>query len=302
MRILIFTVILAFCHLSFSQSKSGQHQANAVPIKDPNGFIELVSAPAKKFDGQIFLLNDWDGGDKDNQNAAEEMNRNSKIKEGVVLLSDYPNNKPKKLIIDDLVTDAHVVAKASKDGKIAIAMGAHSRHALKWLTTLPTENYNYSNIILVTHSNWNELDGKQGYEKNKIPGDPELVDTHGEKLRRGLYPNLARISDLGVEIIEIPRTDHGPGGWGGSIGNSGKKSASIKALDISDLGMVHYLKTGLVEATSSERNEFVSDIMKKTETLNGLNREVITKYWDSNHGVPGKLEDYQIGGKYYDNK
>ena len=269
------------------------------PINNPNGFITLSNAPEMIFKGQIFLLNDWDGGDKDNQNAAEEMNSNSKIAEGVISISDFPNHPPKKVQVEGLVLDAKVLAAASKKGKVAIAMGAHSRHALAWLTKLPASEYNYNNIVLVTHSNWNELDGKEGYLKNKVDGDPELLDTHGEKLRRGLYPNLARISDLGVEIIEIQRTDHGPGGWGGRLGGNEKKSPSIKALDISDLGMVHYLKTGKSTASTADRNEYVSDIMKKPETLDGLRRDVLTRYWDNNNGVPGELADYQEGGKYY---
>lgn len=82
--------------------------------------------------------------------------------------------------------------------------------------------------MLVSHSNWNELDGRAGYEANRKPGDPELADTHGAPLRRGLYVNLARISDL---------------------------------------GLVHYLKTGIIQATREQRNEFVSDVARKPERL-----------------------------------
>lgn len=49
-------------------------------LKNPDGMIDLILAPEVIFDGRIFLLNDWDGGDKDNQNVGEELNRNSKIK------------------------------------------------------------------------------------------------------------------------------------------------------------------------------------------------------------------------------
>lgn len=295
MRISFILIIVLATQLSFSQAYTKENSK----INDPNGFIELTEAPSVKFAGQIFLLNDWDGGDKDNQNAAEEMNRNSKIKENVLLLSDFPNHKPKKVVVNDLIIDAGVLAEASKTGKIVLAMGGHSRHILAWLTALPANAYNFKNITIVTHSNWNELDGKQGYEKNKISGDPELIDTHGEKLRRGLYLNLAKIHDLGVTIYEIPRTDHGPGGWGGALDTSDKKPIAIKALDISDLGLVHYLKTGLIEATTAQRNAYVSDEMKKTESLESLRSDVIARYWSSNRGVPGNLEDYQKGGKYY---
>lgn len=227
--------------------------------------IDLIPAPPEKFDGRVFLINDWDGGDVDNQNVAEELNRNSKIKRDVTLLSDLPDRNPRKVDIDDLVKEVQVLADASKEGKVALAMGAHSRHALAWLTKLPETAYNYDNIVLVTHSNWNELDGRKGYDANRIPGDPPLIDTHGESLRRGLYPNLARIGDLGVKILEIPRTDFGPGGWGGRVATAGGGVTEVKALDISDLGLVHYLKTGIVEATLYQRNQFVSNPMKKPE-------------------------------------
>lgn len=234
-------------------------------IEGPDGMIDLIPAPPEKFDGRVFLINDWDGGDVDNQNVAEELNRNSKIKRDVTLLSDLPDRNPRKVDIDDLVKEVQVLADASKEGKVALAMGAHSRHALAWLTKLPETAYNYDNIVLVTHSNWNELDGRKGYDANRIPGDPPLIDTHGESLRRGLYPNLARIGDLGVKILEIPRTDFGPGGWGGRVATAGGGVTEVKALDISDLGLVHYLKTGIVEATLYQRNQFVSNPMKKPE-------------------------------------
>lgn len=271
-------------------------------IDSPDGMIHLATAPAEKFEGRIFVLNDWDGGDQDNQNVAEELNRNSKIKEGVTILSDLPNHKPKKVDVADLVTDARVLADASKEGRVAIAMGAHSRHALAWLTKLPPEAYNYRNIVIVSHSNWNELDGRAGYEANKQPGDPPLEDTHGEDLRRGLYPNLARVGDLGVTILEIPRTDSGPGGWGGTVEQAGNKKIVIKTFDVSDLGLVHYLKTGLVQATREQRNEYVSDTLKKPENLGMVNRDLITRCWDSNHGVPGNRDDYLPGGKFYETK
>ena len=295
MRVIIKVIISIF--LIGTTLTHGANSQDNLPIENPDGMIELIPAPAEKFSGKIFLINDWDGGDKDNQNVGEELNRNSRIKEDVVILSDYPGRKPRKVDVDDLVMDAGVLAKASKRGRVAIAMGAHSKHVLAWLTKLPKRDYNYQNIIVVTHSNWNELDGRAGYDANYKAGDPELIDTHGENLRRGLYANLARISDLGVAIWEIPRTDMGPGGWGGRIGISSKSDISIKALDISDLGIVHYLKTGITEATPSQRNEYVSDIMKKPETLDKVNRELITRYWDSNNSVPGVVEDYLSGNK-----
>ncbi|NJN05622.1 MAG: hypothetical protein HC814_03460 [Rhodobacteraceae bacterium] len=250
--------------LGFAADKSAKS-----PLPSADGMILIAPAPAEKFAGRIFFLNDWDGGDPDNQNAGKELNRNSRIKEGVTILSDSPGHKPKKVEVADLVLDAQVLADASKQGKIAIAMGAHSRHALAWLTKLPKEAYNYGNITLVSHSNWNELDGRAGYDANKKPGDPELADTHGEPLRRGLYANLARISDLGVTILEIPRTDSGPGGWGGRIGKGDFDAKETKPYDISDLGLVHYLKTGIAQATREQRNEFVSEGSKKPEKLEG---------------------------------
>jgi hypothetical protein len=90
-----------------------------------------------------------------------------------------------------------------------------------------------------------------------------------------LYPSLARISDLGVTILEIPRTDSGPGGWGGRVATSDGEPAAIKDFDISDLGLVHYLKTGVVEATRVQRNQFVSDTMRKPETLDEVDRGTI---------------------------
>lgn len=261
-------------------------------VENPDGMIDLLLAPEVPFEGRLFLINDWDGGDKDNQNVGEELNRDPSIKEGVTILSDLPNRDPRKVNVDDLVKDAKVLADASREGKIALAMGAHSRHVLAWLTELPKSNYNFQNIFLVTHSNWNELDGRKGYDANKKPGDPPLVDSHGVDLRRGLYSSLAQISDLGVTILEIARTDFGPGGWGGKVATPGGKAAEIKALDISDLGLVHYLKTGSVEATRSQRNAFVSDIMKKPENLDQVNRGLIVRYWDGNHDVPGERNYY----------
>ena len=234
-------------------------------LEAPDGVIDLIPAPEEKFDGRIFLINDWDGGDVDNQNVARELNRNSRMKQDVTLLSDFPDRNPRKVDVDDLVKEVEVLADASKAGKIALAMGAHSRHALAWLTQLPESAYTYNNIVLVTHSNWNELDGRKGYDANRKPGDPPLIDTHGESLRRGLYPNLAKISDLGVKILEIPRTDFGPGGWGGRVATTDGGMTEVKALDISDLGLVYYLKTGIVEATRLQRNQFVSNAMKKPE-------------------------------------
>lgn len=261
-------------------------------VSDPDGMLHLVVAPARKFEGRIFLINDWNGGDKDNQNAGEELNTDSLISKDVTPLGELPGSRPDKVRVKNIVLDPKVLADASQRGKIAIAMGAHSRHVLAWLTRLPANAYNYNNITVVTHSNWNELDGKRGYEANKKAGDPPLKDTHGVGLRRGLYANLARISDLGVTIWEIPRTDLGEGGWGGKVDVKGKKSAGIKSLDISDLGLIHYLKTGILEATREQRNAYVSDDMKKPENLKDLKTSVLVRYWDNNTGVPGKKEDY----------
>lgn len=261
-------------------------------IDNPNGEIDLLLAPEERFEGRIFLINDWDGGDVDNQNVGEELNRNPRIKEDLTILSDLPGRDPRKVDVKDLVKDANVLADASREGKIALAMGAHSRHVLAWLTELPENSYNYQNIVLVTHSNWNELDGRKGYDANRKAGDPPLVDTHGVDLRRGLYASLARISDLGVNLWEIPRTDHGPGGWGAKITRSDGETATVKAYDISDLGLVHYLKTGVVEATRRQRNAWVSDTMKKPETLDRVNRTLITRHWEKNDNVPGEKKDY----------
>lgn len=258
----VVVVLLGPAAVGSAAEKNGRAK-----LPSPDGMLHLVPAPAQKFAGRIFFLNDWDGGDKDNQNAGHELNRNSRIKEGVTILSDFPGNRPRKVDVADLVLDAQVLADASRQGKIAIAMGAHSRHALAWLTKLPASAYDYGNIVIVTHSNWNELDGRAGYDANKQPGDPELADTHGEPLRRGLYANLARIRDLGVTIFEIPRTDSGPGGWGGRIGPGDFDAAETKPYDISDLGLVHYLKTGVTQATREQRNQYVSDRSQKPERL-----------------------------------
>jgi len=299
-------LIFLSCVLSisvFAQKSPKETKGKKEPIKvsNPDGMIKLISAPEKKFEGKIFLLNDWDGGDPDNQNVGEEINRNSKITENVVSLSDIPGHQPQKVKVNNLVLDAKVLAKASKQGKVAIAMGAHSRHALAWLTKLPANEYNYKNIIIVTHSNWNELDGREWYDRHKQPGDKPLGDTHGEDLRRGLYPNLAKISDLGVAIWEIPRTDSGAGGWGGKI-ESKSGEIRLKTLDISDMGLLHYLKTGITNATREQRNEYVSEELKKPVSLDKSNRDLITRYWKHNYGVPGEKEDYLKGGKSYEVK
>ena len=267
-------------------------------VSNPDGKIDLVVAPSRVFNGKIFLINDWDGGDADNQNVGEELNRNPKIKDDIVIISDLPGRTPNKVTVQNLVTNAQVLADASKAGKVGIAMGAHSRHVLAWLTKLSGNSYNYNNIFVVTHSNWNEADGGATYNQNKEPGDPDLVDTHGEDLRRGLYPNLAKISDLGVTIWEIPRTDHGAGGWGGAVDKS-NGTAGIKTLDLSDLGQVHYLKTGILNATRTQRNAYCSAELSKPADLSEVKSELITRYWDSNNGVPGVKADYEPGGKYY---
>lgn len=258
--------------------------------------IDLIVAPEVKFEGRIFLINDWDGGDADNQLVGEELNRNPRIKQNVTILSDLPNRDPRKVKVDDLVKDAKVLADASQEGKVGLAMGAHSRHVLAWLTELPKQSYNYSNIVLVTHSNWNELDGRKGYDANKQAGDPPLVDSHGEDLRRGLYLSLAKISDLGVTILEIPRTDFGAGGWGAKVIRSDDETATVKPYDISDLGLVHYLKTGIVEATRLQRNAWVSKVMRKPKSLDQVDPKLITRYWEKNENVPGEKEDYQADG------
>ena len=50
-------------------------------IDHPNGMIDLIVAPDEKFEGRIFLINDWDGGDADNQLVGEELNRNPRTLE-----------------------------------------------------------------------------------------------------------------------------------------------------------------------------------------------------------------------------
>ncbi|QXD24401.1 hypothetical protein F7C95_00380 [Opitutia bacterium ISCC 51] len=262
----------------------------------PNGTIDLIVAPEEKFEGRIFLINDWDGGDADNQLVGEELNRNPRIKQNVTILSDLPNRNPRKVEVEDLVKDAQVLADASKKGKVGLAMGAHSRHVLAWLTELPESAYNFSYIVLVTHSNWNELDGRRGYDANKKAGDPPLLDSHEVDLRRGLYLSLARISDLGVTILEIPRTDFGAGGWGANVTRRDGEIATVKPYDISDLGLVHYFKTGVVEATRKQRNAWVSSIMQKPEHLSQVDPDLITRFWEKNENVPGEKEDYLAAG------
>lgn len=265
-------------------------------IDHPNGMIDLIVAPDEKFEGRIFLINDWDGGDADNQLVGEELNRNPRIKEDITILSDLPNRDPRKVTVDGLVKDAQALADASKAGKVGLAMGAHSRHTLAWLTALPKRSYNYKNIVLVTHSNWNELDGRKGYDANKQDGDPPLVDSHGVDLRRGLYVSLAKISDLGVTILEIPRTDFEPGGWGANVTRADGETATVKPFDISDLGLVHYLKTGIAQATREQRNAWVSSVMRKPERLDQVDGKLVTRFWDKNDNVPGKKEDYLSEG------
>lgn len=265
-------------------------------IENPDGMIDLVVAPEEIFEGRIFLINDWDGGDADNQLVGEELNRNPRIKQDVTILSDLPNRDPRKVDVEGLVKDAQILADASREGKVGLAMGAHSRHVLAWLTELPESAYNFSNIVLVTHSNWNELDGRRGYDANKQAGDPPLLDSHGVDLRRGLYLSLARISDLGVTILEIPRTDFGPGGWGANVTRRDGEIATVKPYDISDLGLVHYFKTGVTQATRQQRNAWVSSIMQKPETLNEVSPDLVTRFWEKNENVPGEKKDYLSGG------
>lgn len=273
--------------------------AQEATLKDPDGMIPMVRGPQDDFEGRIFFINDWDGGDKDNQNAGEEVNANSPIVQGLTILSDWPGKLPRKVKVEGLVTDAQVLADASREGPLAIAMGAHSRHVIAWLTALPAASYNYSNIVLVTHSNWNEMDGRDGYKANSKPGDPPIEDSDGVALRRGLYRNLARIADLGVTIWEIPRVDHGAGGWGGSFSGLNDESSGVKSLDISDLGVVYYLRTGRTEATHLERNAWASPMMQKPARLEDVPNMHILRYFESNRGVPGEREDYLPGGKYY---
>jgi len=264
-----------------------------VTVPDPNGWIDLVLAPETAFAGKIFFLNDWDGGDLDNQIVGQELNRNSRIKTDITILSDLPGRDPRKVSVNGLVKDARVLAEASKQGPIAIAMGAHARHLLAWLTELPASEYNFSNISVVTHSNWNEVDGRKGYDTHQQAGDPPLLDSHGADLRRGLYPSLAKISDLGVTIWEIARTDFGPGGWGGNVSLANGDPAMLKSYDISDLGLVHYLKTGKIEATWQMRNAWVSPALQKPQHLQMVPGEIVTRYWDKNENVPGEKSDYR---------
>jgi hypothetical protein len=95
-------VILLLVFVDALTSSSAQSESD-LPISLPNGIIELIAAPSERFDGRIFFINDWDGGDADNQNAAEELNRNSKITQDVTILGDVPGRKPRKVDVDDLV-------------------------------------------------------------------------------------------------------------------------------------------------------------------------------------------------------
>ena len=56
----------------------------AESITNADEMIDLITGPAEKFEGRVFVVNDWDGGDADNQNVGEELNRNSKIKQDYV--------------------------------------------------------------------------------------------------------------------------------------------------------------------------------------------------------------------------
>lgn len=263
--------------------------ASMAQVSNPNGMIDLKVAPKKVFTGRIFFQNDWNFGDEDNINVGLELNRNSKIKQGVTVLTMVPRSNPSRVTVNGVVKWPAVLADASQSGKVAFVLGGVSKQALEWLTILPKSRYNYHNIVLVSHSNYNESDGAV------------TKDTHGEDLRRGTYPNLAKISDLGVTIWEIPRTDHGNAGWGGGSisGPNGKNNVAVKSLDISDLGSVHYLKTGILNATRWQRNAYVSNQLKKASTLDNVKRPLITKYWDSNRNVPGVKKDYLPGGKFY---
>lgn len=266
----------------------------AEEVSDPNGIIDMTVAPAKVFTGRIFFQNDWNWGDRDNINVGEELNRNSRIEDGLTLLTQIPNKNPGKVSVNGVIDNAEILADASKKGKVAFAMGGAATHALAWLTELPESRYNYRNITLVTHSNYNESDGKI------------VVDTHGKNLRRGDYPNLTKISDLGVAIWEIPRTDHKNGGWGGRVMKANGTFAAIKAYDISDLGLVAYLRTGELNPDRTARNAFVSDVQQKPETLEEVKSSQILKYWDAgangknhNRGLPGVMSDYLPGGKFH---
>ena len=273
-------------------------------VSNPQGTINLIKAPKTPFSGRIFFMNDWDGGDEDNQNTAEELARGSKISENITVLSYMPDVVPRKVEVRNLVRDARVLADASQRGPIAIAMGGHSNHMLAWLTKLPRSEYRYSNIFIVSHSNWNEMDGAAGYNANAnpcsnrvAPGpcDGPIADTYGEALRRGLYPNLARIADLGVTIWEIPRTDNpngrwGDGAWGGRVDKPEGGFEAIKAYDLSDLGLVHYLKTGIRTAYRYQRNSFVSVGQRKPKTTDAINNPDPGN--PGNPGNPGSDADY----------
>ncbi|MGC6424714.1 MAG: hypothetical protein ACON4O_06985 [Lentimonas sp.] len=255
--------------------------------------IDLQEAPEKVFTGPIFFQNDWNWGDRDNINVGEELNRNSRIKDGLIILTQIPGRNPGKVSVDGVVDEAKPLAEASQRGKVAFAMGGASQHAWAWLTALPQSEYNYSNIILVTHSNYNESDGAI------------WSDTHGEDLPRSDYPVLAKISDLGVTIWELPRTDHGAGGWGGRVVKFDGKIAAIKYYDISDLGLVGYLRTGILNPDRLQRNEFVSEEQQKPATLSEVESSRILRYWEvgegaknHNRNLPGERADYMEGGKY----
>jgi len=54
----------------------------------------------------------------------------------------------------------------------------------------------------------------------------------------------------------------------------------------------------VLRATRAQRNEFVSDLMKKPTRLEQVPRGLIVRFWENNHGVPGWKEDYLPGGKF----
>ena len=234
------------------------------PLAEPDEYFTLSKAPREAFNGKIFLLNDWDSTDKSSQNSIDELNRGAKIGEGLVNLSQKPGFPPRK-IVRNIVVNPTVLADASMQGPVAIVLGSKASDLLVWLTAVDSSFYNYENIYVVSHDNVNEADGISSYERNARPCltaddtacDGPLVDSYQQPLRRGLYPSLARIADLGVTIWEIPRADLGNGGWGGGVQNARGESVNFKPLDLSDFAGVHYLKTGIRSAYRFQRNQLV---------------------------------------------
>lgn len=51
-------------------------------VESPDGMIHLILASEEQFDGRSVVIKDGDGGGKERYNTAEELNRNSRKKQG----------------------------------------------------------------------------------------------------------------------------------------------------------------------------------------------------------------------------